>query len=161
MTCRPLRCLLLAACWTLGCGGRAAQTPAGEGGAPDDASADVAVDSTAAPDATGLPCGTSSCTADQICVYPTCGCLVAVEPVNDAGLCPDGDVYSDAFAPPPGHDAGACIPGSPCTPGAPFCWSPDGGSGYGCSGADGSIDSSYVNEPAPVGSSHVCYETCI
>lgn len=94
-------------------------------------------------------CGETFCHEPEICLYPGCGCALDTEPVTDAGLCPDGTTFEDAFD--------GCVVTQPyCGP--PSCVSPDPDSCnyWGCSGENGSIVGTFC-EPLPRGSSHVCY----
>src|SRR5580704_13071280 len=49
-------------------------------------------------------CVDALCSESELCVYPACGCSVIMEPMTDAGACPDGTAFSDViescFVPP-------------------------------------------------------------
>lgn len=119
---------------------------AGDAGKSD--SAPTKVD--APTDGGQLACGEASCREDEICFYPACGCVVAFEPMTDAGLCPDGSTFADVLS--------ECIIPPHCQP--PSCGSPGpDGTRLGCSGQNGSIPP-YAIVPIPSGSSHICYADC-
>lgn len=64
------------------------------------------------------PCGTQTCTTDEVCVRPGCGGGVVVcDPLPDGGHCPQG--WTESLCPAP-YGRYGCVPG-PCTPPAPFC----------------------------------------
>jgi hypothetical protein len=96
-------------------------------------------------------CGSNRCSADEICVYPACGCIVETAPRTDAGVCPPGFT--------PQADTGMCIVPIKCPASPPRCMSPVG-LYYECSGEDGTF-LGLVSGPLPTGASHVCYASCV
>jgi hypothetical protein len=142
----------LAAC-TWACGGSKTDrtSPIDAGSAEDAAIVDAQRELDGARDgaldaSNTVRCGDTSCGADEVCVYPACGCR-ALSALPDGG-CPP------RFSP---SQSGLCAANCPFYP--PYCWSPDGGLLL-CSGQDGTI-ADFINEPVPAGSSHVCHELCI
>src|SRR5262245_59998513 len=110
----------------IGCGGStttgtsrsfddASTSPGGSGGASASEGG-----STSIGDAGTFPCGPTRCLANEICVYPPCGCVFETAPSNDAGVCPAG------FQ--PSNDVGTCYVPPNCPTYPPYCAarSPDG-----------------------------------
>jgi hypothetical protein len=119
----------------------------GAGGAIDAAVTEAARDA-ASTDASGLTCGDATCGPSQICLYPVYGCLGLALP--EAGICPDGTIYSDA-------SGGICV--QPPLP--PSCVSPASGAGsFDCSGQDAGATCRTVNAPIPSGCSRICRANC-
>jgi hypothetical protein len=97
-------------------------------------------------------CGDALCAETELCVYPACGCAVIMEPMTDAGSCPDGTAFSDVIE--------SCFVPPKCQPA--FCApppDPDSGATYYCTGQDGTL-SGIISGPLPSGSSHVCHGNC-
>lgn len=119
--------------------------------ASTDARSGEAASDAGALDAGYFACGDAMCAASQICLYPPCGCVVAMEPTTDAGACPDGSVYYDA--------AGFCFVPPDCP--APSCVSPAPGEGsFDCSGAGAGPGCDVVNAPIPSSCSRTCRGIC-
>jgi hypothetical protein len=100
----------------------------------------------------GLACGDVVCTPSEICLYPACGCLAIMEPLTDAGTCPDGSTYFDA--------EGTCVVPPACQP--PSCVSLTPGAGsFDCSSADAAPGCDTVVAPIPASCSRVCRGICV
>jgi hypothetical protein len=106
----------------------------------------------AGPDGARIPCGSTTCAASEICLYPPCGCIAFTDPMTDAGDCPDGETYFDAL--------GSCFAPPQCQP--PSCVSPAPGTGsFDCSEPDGGTGCSTVNAPIPERCGHICRSICL
>jgi hypothetical protein len=159
--------VLAFAIFVVACGGATTGAPLGEGGMEggndeggsdeagnDEAGNDAASDASPA-DGGEFACGDSLCGAEQICVYPPCGCIEVSEPPNDAGSCPDGFEYTDA-------SGGFCVitPTCPSPYAPPYCQTLAPGTPLYCAGeGDGSL-SGNISGPLPAGGARICHLVC-